>query len=43
MGSLKSDTNELIYDTEIDSQTQRHLWLENGKGKAGQGKTGNLG
>ena len=30
MWNLKYDTNELIYETEIDAQTQRtHLWLSN--------------
>ena len=30
----KNDTNELIYKTEIDSQTQKtNLWLSKGKGK----------
>ena len=32
--SKKNDTNELIYKTEIDSQTQRtKLWLPKGKEK----------
>ena len=31
--NLKNDTNELIYKTEIDSQTQKtNLWLPKGKG-----------
>ena len=30
-GILKNDTNELIYETEIDSQTQKtNLWLPKG-------------
>ena len=34
--SKKNDTNELIYKTEIDSQTQKtNLWLP--KGKRGEG------
>ena len=33
MWNLKYDTNELIYETETDSQTQRtDLWLQKGKG-----------
>ena len=41
MGDLKHDTNELIYET--DSQTERtDLWLPRGRG-AGEGWTGNLG
>ena len=33
MQNLKNDTNELIYKTEIDSQTQKtNLWLPKGKG-----------
>ena len=32
----KIDTNELIYRTEIDSQTQKaKLWLPKGKGRGG--------
>ena len=32
-GILKTDTNELIYKTEIDSQTQKtNLWLLKGEG-----------
>ena len=32
-GILKNDTNELIYKTEIDSQTQKtNLWLLKGEG-----------
>ena len=35
-GILKSDTTELIYKTEIDSQTQKtNLWLPNIKGRVG--------
>ena len=31
---LKNDTNELIYETEIDSQTQKtSLWLPKEKGE----------
>ena len=31
-GIFKNDTNELIYKTEIDSQTQKtNLWLPQGK------------
>ena len=33
MWDLKYDTNELIYKTEADSQTQKtNLWLPKGKG-----------
>ena len=33
MWKLKYDTNELIYKTETDSQTQKkNLWLPKGKG-----------
>ena len=36
MWNLKYDTNELIYKTETDSQTQKtNLWLP--KGKRGRG------
>ena len=36
MWNLKYDTNELIYKTETDSQTQRtDLWLPGGKGGGG--------
>ena len=37
MWNLKqNDTNELIYKTEIDSQTQKtNLWLPKGKGEEG--------
>ena len=32
-GIFKNDTNELIYKTEIDSQTQKtNLWLQKGRG-----------
>ena len=34
MLNLKNDTNELIYKTEIDPQTQKtNLWLSKGKGE----------
>ena len=37
MWNLKYDTNELIYETETDSQTQKtNLWLPKGKG-SGEG------
>ena len=33
MWNLDYDTNELIYETETDSQTQKtNLWLPKGKG-----------
>ena len=33
MWNLKNDTNELIYKTETDSQTQKaNVWLPKGKG-----------
>ena len=36
MWNLKNDTNELIYKTETDSQTQKtNLWLPKGKGSWG--------
>ena len=36
MWNLKQDTNELIYETEIDSRTQKTgLWLPKGKGDGG--------
>ena len=36
MWNLKYDTNELIYETETDSQTQRtDLWLPRGSGGRG--------
>ena len=36
MWNLKNDTSELIYKTEIDSQTEKtNLWLP--KGKKGEG------
>ena len=35
--TLKSDTNELIHKTDMDSQTQKtNLWLPKGKGKVGR-------
>ena len=35
-GTLKNDTNKLIYKMETDSQTQKtNLWLPKGKGWAG--------
>ena len=40
-GILKNDTNELIYKTEIDSQTQKtNLWLPKGKGGGWRDKLG---
>ena len=37
MWTLKNDTNELIYKTEIDSQIQKkNLWLSEGNGERGQ-------
>ena len=42
MWNLKYDSNELIYKTETDSQTQRtDLWLPRGRGR--EGWTGRLG
>ena len=39
MWNLKSNTNELVYKTEIDSQTLKtNLWLP--KGKGGEDKLG---
>ena len=36
MQNLKYDTNELIYETETDSQTQKtYFWLPKGKGRVG--------
>ena len=36
MESKKKGTNELIYKTEIDSETQKtNLWLSKGKGWEG--------
>ena len=36
MWNLKYDTNELIYKTEMDSQTEKaNLWLPKGKGGGG--------
>ena len=41
--SIKHDTNELIEETETDSQTQRtDLWLPRGSG-VGEGWIGSLG
>ena len=42
MWNLKYDTNELIYKTEAESQTQRtNLWLPGGEGQLGSlGRTG---
>ena len=43
MWNLKHDTNELIYETETDSYTQRtDLWLPRGRG-GGAGWIGSLG
>ena len=40
MWNVKNDTDELIYKTERDSQTQKtNLWLPKGKGK-GRDKLG---
>ena len=37
MWNLKDDTNEPIYKTETDSQTQRtDLWLPEGRGGTGR-------
>ena len=37
MWNLKYDTNELIHDTETDSQTQKiNLWLPRGRGDGGR-------
>ena len=37
MWNLKSDTNQLIYDIETDSQTQgTDLWLPRGGGEGGK-------
>ena len=30
-GTQKNDTNEIIYKTETDSQTQKNFWLTKGK------------
>ena len=36
MWNLKNSTNELIYKSETDSQTQKtNLWLPKGKGAGG--------
>ena len=41
MWNLKNFTNELIYKTEIDSQTQKtNLWLPKGKGGEDADKIG---
>ena len=38
MWDLKYDTNELIYETETDAQTQRtDLWLPGGRGVGREG------
>ena len=43
MWNLKHDTNELIYETETDSQTQRtDMWLPRGR-QDGEGWIGCLG
>ena len=43
MWNLKYDTNEPIYETETESQTQRtDWWLPRGQG-VGEGWTGSLG
>ena len=43
MWNLKYNTNELIYETEADSQTYRtDLWLPRGRGVA-EGWIGSLG
>ena len=43
MWNLKYDTNELTYEKETDSQTERtDLWLPRGGGEGG-GRTGSLG
>ena len=37
MWSLKYDTNELVHETETDSQMERtDLWLSRGKGEGGR-------
>ena len=37
MWNLKYDTNESMYKTETDSQTQKaNLWLPKGKGREGE-------
>ena len=42
MWNLKYDTNELIYETETDSQTERtDLWLPGGR-ELGEGWSGRL-
>ena len=43
MWNLKYDTNELIYETETDSETQRRdLWLPRGR-QVGEGRIESLG
>ena len=43
MWNLKHGTNEAIYRTETDTQTQRSdLWLPRG-GEGGEGRLGSLG
>ena len=43
MWNLKYDTNDLIYETETDSQTQRtDMWLPRGR-ELGEGWIGSLG
>ena len=42
MWNLKYDTNELIYETETDSHTQRRLFIAKGR-RVGEGWTGSLG
>ena len=38
MWNLKYDTNELIYETETDAQTERaDLWLPRGRGEGSVG------
>ena len=41
MWNLNYKTNELIYKTETDSQTQKtNLWLPKGKGRRGRDELG---
>ena len=43
MWNLKNNTNECIYKTETDSQTQKtDLWLPKGRGR-GEGQIRNMG
>ena len=42
MRNLKYDTNESIYETETDSQTQKTYGYEKGK-RVGEGQTRSLG